>query len=293
MAKPPRNVGASVRARLLDLARERGQVFDLLLTRYALERLLYRLSISRHRSRFVLKGAMLVTTWFDDPHRPTRDLDLLGYGDSSPETMLMIFKEICQTTADDGIHFNSDALHIDLIREELEYGGIRLRTTGTLAGARIAIIVDVGFGDTVEPGADEIDLPVLLNLPAPRLRAYTRETVIAEKFQAMVALGRANSRMKDFYDVWVLSKTYDFAAERLAKAIAATFERRKTPIPETLAAAITPEFSRDENKQRQWSAFARDLSRQAPSLETVISELATFIDPFAARARDLNTKKSA
>lgn len=287
MVKSSRNIGASVRARLLNLARERGQAFDLLLTRYALERLLYRLSISRHRNRFVLKGAMLVTTWFADPHRPTRDLDLLGYGDSSPEAMLGDWKEICETAADDGIHFDTDALRVDLIREELEYGGLRIRTTATMAGARIAVIIDIGFGDAVEPGIEEIDLPVLLDLPAPHLRAYARETVIAEKFQAMVMLGRANSRMKDFYDVWVLSKTYDFNAERLSQAIAATFERRKTAIPETLPDALTPEFARDEGKLQQWSAFVRDLTAEVPSFEIVISDLATFIGPISSKARTL------
>jgi predicted nucleotidyltransferase component of viral defense system len=292
MRKAPRDMGASVRARLLNLARERGQVFDLLLTRYALERLLYRLSISRHRNRFVLKGAILMTTWFNDPHRPTRDLDLLGFGDSSPEAMLAIFREICETSADDGIHFDSATLRIDLIREALEYGGLRIRTTGTMASARISIIVDIGFGDAVEPGVEDIDLPVLLDLPAPRLRAYARETVIAEKFQAMVALGRANSRMKDFYDVWLLSKSFDFDNDRLAQAIAATFERRKTAVPETLPDAFTPEFSRDEVKLRQWSAFVRDLSSDVPPFQTIISELATFVSPAAAEARARSLKRN-
>jgi len=173
MAKAARDIGASVRARLLNLARERGQVFDLLLTRYALERLLYRLSISDHRNRFVLKGAILVTTWFDDPHRPTRDLDLLGFGESSSNAMLAIWKDICDTALDDGIVFDGSALRSAPIREELEYGGIRLRTTATLAGARIFVTVDIGFGDAVEPGVEEINLPVLLDLPTPRLRAAT------------------------------------------------------------------------------------------------------------------------
>src|ERR1022692_591230 len=291
MAKGPRDMGASVRARLLNLARERGQVFDLLLTRYALERMLYRLSISTHRNQFVLKGAMLVTTWFDDPHRPTRDLDLLGFGDSSSETMLTVWKNICETMLDDGIKFDGDALRAYPIREQLEYGGLRLRTTAALASARIPITVDIGFGDSVEPGVEEVDLPVLLDLPAPRLRAYARETVVAVKFQAMVALGKANSRMKDFYDVWVLSKTYDFNHARLAQAIAATFARRQTAIPEAPPDAFTPEFFRDEGKLQQWAAFVRDLSAQIPPFETVISELAAFIGPVAVEARALLQKE--
>jgi predicted nucleotidyltransferase component of viral defense system len=257
-----------------------------LLTRYALERLLYRLSLSTHRNRFVLKGAMLVTTWFEDPHRPTRDLDLLGYGDPSADAMSIVWKEICGTVVDDGITFDSEALRIAPIREDLEYGGLRIRTTATLARAQIAVTIDIGFGDAVEPGVEEIDLPVLLDLPVPRLRAYARETVVAEKYHAMIARGLANSRMKDFYDVWVLSKSYTFDT-RLAQAIAATFRRRQTEIPETIPDAFTPDFFRNKGKIQQWSAFVRDLSAESPTLETVVSELATFIGPYATEARAL------
>lgn len=292
MTKPPRDIGASVRTRLMNLARERGQVFDLLLTRYALERLLYRLSISSHSNRFILKGALLVTTWFEDPHRPTRDLDLLGFGDSSTESLLSIWKEICDIQANDGGAFDAGGLRASPIREELEYGGVRLRTTATLARARISVTVDIGFGDAVEPAPEEIDLPVLLDLPAPHLRAYARETVIAEKYQAMVALGRANSRMKDFYDVWVLSKSYEFDKSRLAQALAATFQRRGTIIPENTADTFAPEFYHDTSKRQQWLAFTRDLAVEVPSFETVATEISTFISPFAREARALSPQGS-
>jgi len=278
-------MGASVRARLLTLARDKGQAFDLLLTRYTTERLLYRLSITPHRDRFVLKGAMLLTTWFDDPHRPTRDVDFLGHGDPAPEPMLAVFREICAIEENDGVTFDIDALRVELIREELEYGGLRLRTTARLAGARITVVIDIGFGDAVEPGIEEINLPVLLDLPAPRLRAYARETVVAEKFQAMVMLGLANTRMKDFYDIWMLSRNYDFDRERLSRAIEATFERRGTPIPEELPDALSPVFAVDVTKQRQWTAFVRDLDTGAPSLETIVSDLAGFLIPYAQQAR--------
>jgi predicted nucleotidyltransferase component of viral defense system len=277
-------MGASVRARLLTLAREKGQAFDLLLTRYATERLLYRLSTTPHRDRFVLKGAMLMTTWFDDPHRPTRDVDFLGFGDPAPEPMLVVFKEICAIEENDGILFDVDGLRVELIREELEYGGLRLRTTARLAGARITIVIDIGFGDAVEPGVEEINLPVLLDLPVPRLRAYARETVVAEKFQAMVLFGLANTRMKDYYDIWILSRSYVFDAERLSRAIAATFERRGTAIPEGLPDALTTAFSTDATKQGQWEAFARDLSAEVPSLEVIVADLAGFLMPHARQA---------
>jgi predicted nucleotidyltransferase component of viral defense system len=224
-------MGASVLARLLNLAKQRQQPHELLLTRYALERLLYRLSTTKHRQRFVLKGAMLMAAWFDDPFRPTRDLDLLGFGDSDPQGVLAIFREICAVEIDDGVVFVVTDLQIDLIREELEYGGLRIKTHAMIGGARVRVVVDIGFGDAVEPGIVDFELPVLLDLPAPRLRAYPRETIIAEKFQAMVALGRANSRMKDYYDVWVLARAFDFNGDSLPRAIAATFARRNTSIP--------------------------------------------------------------
>jgi predicted nucleotidyltransferase component of viral defense system len=285
MAKRTRDVAASLRARLLHHAREHGYVFDLILTRYALERLLYRLSISPYREKFVLKGALLLTTWFEDPHRPTRDLDLLGFGEASPDAMLTIWKDICGIALDDGLQFDTDSLRADPIREDLQYGGLRLRTTAAMAGAVIPVTVDVGFGDSVEPGLQEIDLPVLLDLPAPRLRAYAQETVVAEKYQAMIALGKANSRMKDFYDVWLLSKTYEFDQERLARAIAATFSRRGTAIPDGTPDAFAPEFFGDEAKQRQWTAFVRDLSGDIPPLQSIVADIRRFIEPATAKSR--------
>jgi predicted nucleotidyltransferase component of viral defense system len=174
---------------------------ELLLTRYALERLLHRLSLSPYRERFVLKSALLLTTWFDEPHRATRDLDLLGFGDPSDDALLAAFRGIMAVGVDDGIAFDAAGLQIQPIREDMKYGGSRLSTAAALAGARIPVVVDVGFGDAVEPGVEEIELPVLLDMPAPRLRAYPQETVIAEKLHAMVTLGLANSRMKDYYDV--------------------------------------------------------------------------------------------
>jgi predicted nucleotidyltransferase component of viral defense system len=283
MPESKRNMGASVRARLLNLARERGQPNDLLLTRYALERLLYRLSITNHRERFVLKGAMLMTTWFEDPFRPTRDLDLLGFGDPDPQAMLVVFREICAVEADDGVVFDMEGLTVDLIREELEYGGLRLKTNAMIAGARVRIVIDIGFGDAIEPGVTELDLPVLLDLPAPRLRAYPRETVIAEKFQAMVALGRANSRMKDLYDIWLLSRTYQFGDE-LSRAIAATFARRKTPVPIDPPYALTRAFMDDRAKQQQWTSFVEAIGTKLPLAE-VIEDLAAFLMPYTTKAR--------
>jgi predicted nucleotidyltransferase component of viral defense system len=273
MPDRPRNIGASVRQRLLNLAHARGQPMELLLTRYALERLLHRLSLSPHRDRFVLKGAMLLATWFDEPHRATRDVDLLGFGDAGEDSLLGTFREIMAIEVDDGVSFDLKGLRIEAIREEVEYGGSRLRTTAALAGARIPITVDIGFGDAVEPGVEDIDLPVLLDTPSPHLRAYPIETVIAEKFHAMVALGRANSRMKDYYDVWMLTSTFEIEPERLQRAITATFARRTTLVPTEVPDGLSDAFAADPGKQRQWDSFARGLSSPTPTLQSLVWQL--------------------
>ncbi|MDP9124651.1 MAG: nucleotidyl transferase AbiEii/AbiGii toxin family protein [Pseudomonadota bacterium] len=273
MPDRPRNTGASVRQRLLNLAHASGQPLELLLTRYALERLLHRLSMSRHRERFVLKGAMLLVTWFAEPHRATRDVDLLGFGDATEAALLETFREIMVVEVDDGVSFDLKGMRIEAIREELEYGGSRLRTTAALAGARIPITVDIGFGDAVAPGIEEIDLPVLLDMPSPHLRAYPPETVIAEKFHAMVVLGRANSRMKDYYDVWMLLTAFDLEPERLRQAVVATFARRGTAIPAEVPDGLSDEFASDAGKLWQWEAFARNLSSSSPGLGFIVITL--------------------
>src|ERR1700722_6118810 len=199
MPREPRNVGASVRARLLDRAHAERSDFQILLTRYAIERPLYRLSVSGHRDRFILKGAMLFVTWVANPFRPTRDLDLLGFGDNDDQALAETFRAICsEPVAEDGVTFDAAGLQAAPIREDVEYGGVRIRTTATIAGARIPIQVDVGFGDAITPAPLEVDYPTLLDNPAPHLWAYPVETVVAEKFEALTKMGMANSRLKGF-----------------------------------------------------------------------------------------------
>jgi len=283
--KPLTNTGASLRARLLNLARETGQPFDVLLTRFVLERLLYRLSRSHHTDRFVLKGAMLLTTWLPHTSRGTRDLDLLAFGESSEDRVLGIFRNIVAIDTNDGVVFDPASLQASRIREELDYGGLRLRGGAEIGGARIAIVIDIAFGDSVEPGLETIDYPVLLDQPSPKLRAYAPETVIAEKFQAMVALGRANSRMKDFYDVWALSKTFTFDPERLSRAIRATFARRNTAVPTEKPDALTEAFAADTSKQQQWTAFATDIIDAPRELRQVIMDIGPFLMRAAKQTR--------
>jgi predicted nucleotidyltransferase component of viral defense system len=276
----PRNLPASIRQRLLNLARERKEDFGFVLTLYGLERLLYRLSQSPHRADFVLKGAMLLRARSGEVHRPTRDLDLLGRGDRTIARLERVFTELWSLPIEDGLELEADSIHGEHIREAQEYGGTRVTMAALLGNARIAIQVDIGFGDAVTPGVEEIAYPTLLDGPAPMLLAYPLETVIAEKLQAIVTLGMANTRMKDFYDQWVLSRRCEFEGETVARAIAATFRRRDTglltEIPPGLSDAAT-----DAGMQQQWSAFLRrtGLDREAPALPEALAALRGFLLP--------------
>jgi len=284
MAREVRNIGASVRARLLDRARAEKSDFQILLTRYALERLLYRLSVSDHRDQFVLKGAMLFAVWRDDPFRPTRDLDLLGHGDPEPAAIAESIRSICSTAVpDDGVIFDIAGIEATPIRDEAEYAGVRVRTSATIAGARIPIQIDVGFGDAITPAALEIEYPSLLDAPPPKLPAYPPETVVAEKTEAIVSLGVANSRLKDFYDLWMIAQTFAFEGKALAEAVQRTFERRRTSWPDQLPAGLSDAFAREKNTQ--WLAFlARDRLAAAPaSLIEVADSLRAFLGPVLAR----------
>jgi predicted nucleotidyltransferase component of viral defense system len=279
-AKPVKNMAASVRDRLLKLAHERGEDFQLVLIHYALERLLYRLSQSKYRERFVLKGAMLFSLWTGEPHRATSDLDLLGRGDNEIEALTEVFREICAVRVDDdGLEFKTDSIRGEQIRDSQEYVGVRLTFETHLAAAHIPIQVDVGFGDAVSPAPETVEYPILLDLPAPRVLAYPREAVVAEKFQAMVALGIANSRMKDFYDLWMLARQFAFEGPKLSAAIRATFDRRQTPVPAEPPLAMTAMFHDDPTKQTQWSAFLQKgkLGTDAKDLGGVISFLHEFL----------------
>jgi len=282
---------ASIRARLLARARAHGEEFQLVLTRYGLERLMYRLSRSPHRDRFVLKGAMLFLLWDDQPHRPTRDVDFLGIGDASESALWTVFREVCtESVEEDGVVFDPDSVRVQPIRDASEYGGMRVTLSGSLAGARIPIQVDIGVGDAVTPEPEDVCYPVLLNGPAPRLQSYPRETVVAEKYQAIVALGIANSRMKDYYDLWIMGSRHPFDGNTLARALGNTFERRRTPLPETTPTGLSPEFSEDRQKNAQWRAFVgRTIDapvEELPSLLEVCRQLATFLGPPTRAARE-------
>lgn len=269
---------ASIRQRLLDRARMRGEDFQLVLDRFAVERLLYRLSISSHRDQFLLKGALLFALWFDQPHRPTRDADLLGFGPPDAERVAAVIAELCAIEADDGLRFDVGSMVVEPIREEAAYEGLRIRLLAFLGDVRCHVQWDVGFGDAVTPGPADVDYPVLLaDMPAPRLRVYPRETVFAEKLEAIATLGIANSRMKDYFDLLALLREGAMDTAVLADAIRATFLRRATALPQGVPFGLTDAFATDAQKQSQWSAFLRRNRLVAPGLKAVVDEIRTFV----------------
>jgi predicted nucleotidyltransferase component of viral defense system len=284
-----KNVSASVRQRLLNLAHATGEDFQHLLSRYAIERLLFRLSRSPYSRQFVLKGAVLFSVWSDLPHRTTRDVDFWSRGDNSVHTLEERFREISTTPVeDDGIVFMSETLQGSEIRTEDEYKGVRLRFLAEIAGARVPMQVDVGFGDDVQPRPRQVSFPTLLPFGQPKIRAYSREAVIAEKFQATMTLGMGNSRMKDFYDLYVLARDFEFRGETLCTAIRSTFERRTTPLPQDVPLALSQEFYEDRGKRTQWWAFLHkgrvaDRELELSLVATLLREL--LLPPAYAIAR--------
>jgi hypothetical protein len=285
--KTPINVAASVRARLLTLSKERHEDFTLTLVNYASERLLYRLSKSTHRDRFILKGAMLFAARLGERYRPTRDVDLLGTGEATETAVDAAIRDIVATSvADDGLVFAVDTLHVQAIREDNRYGGMRASLQAHLAGARIPIQIDVGFGDAVTPEAAGLDLPSLLEgMASPNVLAYPMDAVVAEKVEAMVDLGISNSRMKDFSDVAVAARRIAFDGATLVRALRATFHRRGTAFPDGDPVALTQRFVQDAIAQANWNAFAGRTETRFESLGHLVSELRQFLREPLQRAR--------
>lgn len=284
---------ASILTRLLNLAKQRGDDYSLLLNRFGLERLLHRVSVSRHSERFLLKGALLFSLWYDRPHRPTRDADLLGFGSDGLEDLTETFREIAAIDLGDGIEFDLPSIRAELIREANLYGGTRVRIVGHIGKTRAALQVDVGFGDAVTPAPERVQFPTLLeDFDALDLRVYPVYTVIAEKYQAMVALGMANTRMKDFYDLAVIAKRTELDGLTLAQAMAATFNRRGTPLPEVPPLALTAAFADIAAKQQQWVAFLRKNRLASDTLAETVCSLHAFLWP-PSREASAPTGKAA
>ncbi len=282
MKEPVKNMSASVRSRLLNLARATGRDFQELTVRYAVERFLARLVESEHRDRFILKGAMLYIPWNLDDKRTTMDLDLLGFGNPDLENLYQVFRQICEVEiADDGLAFDKENITAAPIREESVYDGVRVVVRIALGAMLIPLQVDVGFGDHIVPEPRPSEFPALLAEHGPVIRLYSPETVIAEKFNAMVLLGMANSRMKDYFDIWMLSRHFTIEGTVLREAIRQTFTKRQTALPETEPIGLSDEFSSNESKRHQWQGFVRRQRKQdsSPDFTEIVATIRGFLMP--------------
>lgn len=272
----------SIQARLLNHSRERQLNHNHTLARFGIERLMYRLSCSPHADRFILKGAMLFALWLEDLHRPTQDLDLLGFGDLSARNLRNIFEDICETPVmDDGIEFRKEGIEIEEIRETQVYQGLRVKIPGQLGRINLKVSVDVGFGDVIVPDPEKAAYPVLLDLPSPEMMTYPKESVVAEKLDAMILLGVRNSRMKDYFDLWTLAGRFPFDAALVAKAIKATLNRRGRELPSHMLSGLQDEFALNLTKQTQWKAFLRRAVPDQGDLELgkVVLVIREFLTP--------------
>lgn len=288
MAGNIKNTAASVHQRLRNKAKESSRPFNELLQHFAIERFIYRLSKSPHADKFILKGALMFPVWSGPASRPTMDIDFLGRIDNRLETIVAVMKDACEMDVEpDGMAFHAETVRAARITEDADYEGVRVRLRGSLGNARLSLQIDIGFGDAVVPGPSRVAYPVLLDFPAPRLNGYTIESTIAEKFQTMVKLGVLNSRMKDFYDIWMLSHSFDFEGEVLAEAIKKTFENRNTPITMN-PTVFDPSFGKDEGKRAQWRGFiTKSRLASAPNaFEEVVAAIKVFLEPLVAALVD-------
>lgn len=277
---------AAVHRGLLATARVREADFNAILVQYAIERLIDRLSRSVESSRFVLKGAMLFRVWTGELHRPTKDVDFLGYGDPSPDVVADAIRVIVSVESEDGLRFDPESITAEEIRETQDYDGVRVTVTAYLAHVPITVRIDVGFGDAITPEAAKRRFPTLLGHSAPMIRAYPPETSIAEKVEAMCKLGIINSRLKDYYDVIMISRRFEFDGGTLAEALHATFEQRGTPLPIDTPTGLSDAFGDDREKQRQWSAYLKrmKLDDVPTALPEVIAIIRRFVLPALASA---------
>ena len=277
----PKNIAASVRQRLLNKARETDRSFSELVQYFAMERFLYRLSKSNYADKFILKGALMLAVWEAPLARPTMDIDMLGQIDNSMEVIIDIIRNVCkQEVESDGIIFNEDSVSGARITEAADYEGVRVKLRGRVDTVRISLQIDIGFGDVVVPKARTITYPTILDFPNPHLMGYSRESTVAEKFEAMVKLGILNSRMKDFFDIWFLSRQFNFTGKTLQNAVNATFSTRATALS-SMPTAFTPDFSKDPTKDAQWKAFIRKnrLADIPKDFHKIVADVTMFLMP--------------
>lgn len=286
MSEAPRDLPASVLARLSNRAREQDRPFQEVFQYYAIERFLHRLAQSDHRDRFVLKGGVVFFGWGISLRRPTRDIDLHGHPPGTVENLEETIRDICgQSVEPDGMRYDADSIRGEVIQDQAEYEGVRIRFTGYLGTAQVYMQIDVGFSDVIVPPAIIVDYPTILSMPQPRIRAYAYETLIAEKLQAMVFLGSINSRMKDFYDVWLLTQEATIDGSMLLHAIRTTFRNRNTSLPDNMPLPLSESFA--EENQQQWRAFLRRGAMDVPEgFAEVVADLRSFFLPVLDSARN-------
>ena len=288
MKKEKKDIAASIHQRLLDKAKKSGRSFNELLQYYTIERFIFRLAQSPFEEKYLLKGALMFFAWNTELPRPTKDVDLLGKIDNSLDTVIDSMKKICQQkVVQDGITFHPEAISATRITEDVEYEGVRVRIKGNLGTIRLSLQIDIGFGDEIVPKTTKFTYPTILGTPAPTIRGYSKESIISEKFQAMVKLGVLNSRMKDFYDIWLLSQQFDFNGKTLSTALRNTFDNRKTEIISN-PIVFQESFVSDKGKQKQWQAFIQRtrLTNAPKSFTEVIAVTKTFISPVISTLAD-------
>ena len=286
-----KDLGASVRQKLANVAKSNGMSFQEILQRHAMERFLYRVSQSKHKHHFILKGALLFSAWGFPRSRPTKDIDFLARIENDLQKMEMLFREICaESVVPDGWVFNPKTVQACLIQEEADYRGLRITLEGALGNVRISIQIDIGFGDVVTPNPKAVGFPTILEFPAPEILSYPRETVIAEKFEIMIRLGIYNSRMKDYFDIWFLSKHFEFDGDILIKAIKNTFKNRRVTI-DLAPVALSSNFSTNVEKQKQWKGFIRKshLEETPDMLDIIVQDLNNFLGPLVITMADNGT----
>ncbi len=291
-----KNMGHSVNTRLKNYALQNKIQFEYVLLRYATERFFFRLGRSSLSKHFILKGASAFSVWFGPMFRVTRDADLHYSGNPDPEFLMKCFQKICLTEVPpDGVRFDLDSMRYFEIRKEQQYKGTRITFYAHIDQARVPLQFDIAVGDAVYPEAETMEYPELLDLGAPAIKVYPQYTVIAEKFQTLTVLGMKNSRLKDFFDLWLLSESFDFDFLILQTAIHGTFQRRGTPIPDDFPISLTEDFYSNPLKQSQWNAFIQKIKpeRSPATLEEAVQRIILFLRPFVIKDSTPETWKAA
>ena len=290
MKKDIKNIEASVKARLQNRAKEEERPFSEVLQYYGMERFLYRVSQSKYTDKFILKGALMFMVWHVPERRTTLDIDFLVQYDNKITSIEKMIKDICKSNVvSDGLIFDSKNVKGQRIKEDADYEGVRVKFVGLLERSRIPMQIDIGFGDSVYPKPKIIEYPVILDFPKPKLKGYPAESVVSEKFEAMVKLGLLNSRMKDFYDIWLMMHQFNFDGLRLVEALKRTFKQRKISLPQRKPLFAEEIYDEESDRQTLWKAFLKkiDIKHAPEKLNTTAKEIERFlVKPLVALSKN-------